>query len=89
MQNYNEDEILEGKKIIEKCNHEKMKSAEDYKNDDSNSLNYDMLKNDAQWYENIVEYYNCLIDESIKKFSSSLFIMCGPWPSRNTMLQAQ
>ena len=70
MQNYNEDEIISGKKIIEKCKHENMKSAEDYKKDDSNSLNYDMLKNDAQWYKNIVEYYNFLIDESVSKYGN-------------------
>ena len=70
MQNYNEDEIIAGKKIIEKYKNENMKSAEDYKKDDSNSLNYDMLKKDTQWYKNIVEYYNCLIDESINKYGN-------------------
>ena len=70
MQNYNEDQILEGKKIIEKCKHEMMKSSEDYKKNDSTTLDYDILKKDSQWYNNIVKYYNCLIHESINKFGS-------------------
>ena len=68
MQDFNEEQVLEGKTILEKCKHEMMKSAEDYKKDGSNSLDYDMLKNDAQWYKNLVKYYNFLIDESISKY---------------------
>lgn len=68
MQDFNEEQVLEGKTILEKCKHEMMKSAEDYKKDGSNSLDYDMLKNDVQWYKNLVKYYNFLIDESISKY---------------------
>lgn len=67
MQNFNDAEISKGKEILEKCKNKFMKSAQYYKKDDNNSLDYEMLKNDKQWHENLVKYYNCLIDESISK----------------------
>lgn len=70
MQDYNEVELIKGKEIVEKCKNEFIKSAQYYKKDDSNSIDYDMLKNDRQWYDNIIKYYNSLINESINKCGS-------------------
>lgn len=67
MQDYNDVEILKGKEIVEKCKKEFIKSAQYYKKDNDNSLDYDMLRNDKQWHENVIKYYNYLIDESISK----------------------
>ena len=72
MLNYNEDEFLEGKRILENAKHKGMKLAENYKKDDSNSLDYEMLNKDAKWYENLIKYYNFLIDESISKYEKVL-----------------
>ena len=70
MQDYNEVELIKGKEIVEKCKKEFIKSAQYYKKDDINSLDYDMLKNDRQWYDNIIKYYNSLINESLNKCGS-------------------